>query len=188
MLLKVSTTQAYQLLDHPRLVRADRIVPKAFPPCPNSPYASGYDWLFLYERQIAAFLETWLKAYRYELIGERGIICEALSNAFLHAHGKDPEKMIQLRVLLGKAGIMVEIEDSGRGFPVSRVVEGFLNNRRYFLAAGNGFRLMAETPNFGIFYSPAGTIFYMMHRFAGDLAHLMADHAVNRTGDSLRQI
>jgi hypothetical protein len=170
MLLNLNATRAYQLIDHPQLIRTDRIVPGDFPACPNSPYASGYDWLFLYERQIAAFLETWLKPYRYELIGERGILCEALSNAFFHAHAKDPVKMILLRVLLGKAGIMVEIEDSGRGFPVVQVYDSFLKKRRYFSSAGNGFRLMAENPNFGIFYSPAGTIFYLLYRFAGDLA------------------
>lgn len=172
MLISLNATQALQLIDEPRLIRTDRIVPKAFPPCPNSPYAAGYDWLFLYERRIAAFLETWLKPFRWELIGQRGIICEALSNAFFHAHAKDPGKLIILRVLLGKAGIMVEIEDSGKGFPVGRVYESYFNNRRYFSSAGNGFRLMAENPHFGIFYSPAGTIFYMMHRFAGDLAEL----------------
>jgi hypothetical protein len=175
MLLGINATRAYRLIDQPQLIRSDRIVPQEFPPCPNSPYAPGYDWLFLYERQIAAFLEPWLKPYRWELIGERGIICEALSNAFLHAHAKDPGKVILLRVLLGKAGIMVEIEDSGRGFSVSRVYQGFMNNRRYFSSAGNGFRLMAANPNFGIFYSPAGTILYLVHRFAGDLDRLEAD-------------
>ena len=179
MLLGINATRAYQLIDQPQPIRTDRILPKEFPPCPNSPYASGYDWLFIYERQIAAFLEKWLKPYRWELIGQRGIICEALSNAFFHAHAKDPGKLILLRVMLGKAGIMVEIEDSGRGFPVSRVYESFMNNRRYFSSAGNGFRLMVENPNFGVFYSPAGTIFYLLHLFSSNLADMTELHIVN---------
>lgn len=179
MLLGINATRAYQLIEQPQPIRTDRILPKEFPPCPNSPYASGYDWLFIYERQIAAFLETWLKPYRWELIGQRGIICEALSNAFFHAHAKDPGKLILLRVMLGKAGIMVEIEDSGRGFPVSRVYESFMNNRRYFSSAGNGFRLMVENPNFGVFYSPAGTIFYLLHLFSSNLADMTELHIVD---------
>ena len=65
------------------------VIPRDFPDCPNSCYQPEYDWLFQYERQIAAFLAPWLRAYRYELIGEKGILCEALSNAFSHGHRKD---------------------------------------------------------------------------------------------------
>jgi hypothetical protein len=175
MLLDITSTRAYELIEAPQLVREDKIIPNDFPACPNSTYAAGYDWLFVYERQIAAFLETWLKPFRYELIGQRGILCEALSNAFLHGHRKDPAKIIAVRVLLGKAGILVEVEDGGRGFAVKTVYDSFLKNRRYFSSAGNGLRLMAENPHFGVFHSPAGTIFYLLYRFDGDLDGVAAE-------------
>jgi len=175
MLIDITSTRAYDLIEAPQLVREDKIIPNDFPACPNSTYAAGYDWLFVYERRIAAFLETWLKPFRYELIGQRGILCEALSNAFLHGHRKDPAKIIALRVLLGKAGILVEVEDGGRGFAVKAVYDRFRNKRPYFSSAGNGIRLMAENPHFGIFHSPAGTIFYLLHRFDGDLSNLGPD-------------
>ncbi len=68
----------------------------------------GYGWLFWYERKLARFLEPWLKEFRQEIIGEKGIICEALSNAYCHGHRKDPAKVIKVNVLMGEHGLIIQ--------------------------------------------------------------------------------
>ena len=175
MLLAIDHLEAIQLIESPRLILNDRIVPGEFPRCPDSPYQPEYDWLFQYERSIAAFLETWLRPYRYELIGEKGILCEALSNSFSHGHNKDPQKPIHVRVLLGNKGLIVEIEDQGRGFDVYEVYSLYHKKKNYYSTAGNGIRLMAESKNFGIYHDPEGKIFHLLFLKDGKLEQLPSD-------------
>lgn len=172
MLLVIDPAQALRLIDSPRLAREDNVVPMAFPGHPDSPYQPEYDWLFLYERQIAAFLEEWLRPYRYELIGEKGILCEALSNAFCHGHNKDPRKPIVVCVWVGRQGLLVQIRDSGRGFDVRGVYQRFRDNQHYYSTAGNGMRLMDRSKRFGVFHDPTGTRFHLLYFFTGTLDHL----------------
>ena len=110
-------------------------------------------------------MEKWLRPFRYELIGQKGLLCEALSNAFSHGHQRDPYKPINIRVLLRAKGLIVSIKDTGRGFDVQHVFSGFQKQKRYFNTAGNGFRLMVESTTFGIFYSNSGTVFHLLYLF-----------------------
>lgn len=165
MLLSLTPEQALDLIVLPRQILKERIVPAEFPLSPDSSYQPGYDWLFSYERRLAAFLEKWLKAYRYDLIGENGILCEALSNAFFHGHAKNPDKPITVRVILGKQGLIVQIKDTGPGFDVQMVYNRFLNQERYYSKAGNGIRLMAQSSVFGVLHDPTGTNFILVHLF-----------------------
>lgn len=169
MLLTMEPGQALVLIESPRLVREDTIIPGQIPEHPDSPYQAAYDWLFVYERQLAAFLEEWLRPYRFELIGEKGILCEALSNAFCHGHAKDPCKPIVLYVFKGKKGLLVRIKDSGEGFDVQTVYHRFCNNKHYYSTAGNGLRLMAQSRRFGVFYDATGTAFHLLYFFDGTL-------------------
>ncbi len=169
MLLLIDGEQAEQLIRSPRVIREDTVIPIEFPEHPDSRYRAGYDWLFIYERQIAKFLEKWLRPYRYELIGEKGIICEALSNAFSHAHNKDPVLPIYVRILEGDKGLMVRIEDSGRGFNVKEVYNKYRKKKQYYSTAGNGLRLMAESRRFGVFHDDSGSVFHMLYFFNGTL-------------------
>jgi anti-sigma regulatory factor (Ser/Thr protein kinase) len=172
MLLSITPEQALELIASPRQILKDRIVPADFPHSPDSPYRPGYDWLFSYERQIAAFLEKWLKPYRYELIGENGILCEALSNAFFHGHAKDPEKPIVVRVILGKQGLIVQIKDTGSGFDVQAVYGRYQTQKKYYSKAGNGIRLMARSSSFGVLHDTTGTIFFLVYLFDNTLDKL----------------
>ncbi len=169
MLLVIEPAKALQLIESPRQVRKDRIVPMECPVIPNSPYQPEYDWLFRYERQIAGFLEKWLKPFRYELIGEKGILCEALSNSFYHGHNKNPEIPIIVRVLLGQQGLMVQIKDNGPGFGVQQIYKNYLSRKPYYSTAGNGIRWMAESSNFGVFHDTTGTICCLLHLFSNGL-------------------
>lgn len=165
MLLNISPAESLRLIVAPRQILKDRIVPKEFPPCPDSSYQPGYDWLFSYERRIAAFLSKWLKPYRYELIGEKGILCEALSNAFSHGHAKDPCKPIIVRVILGTRGLIVQIKDNGPGFDVKATYQRYRELKQYYSTAGNGLRLMDRSPHFGVFHDVTGTIAHMIYFF-----------------------
>lgn len=165
MLLSVNLEKVLVYIQSPKLIRDDTIVPDEFPECVDSTYRRGYDWLYRYERDIASFLEPWLKPYRYELIGEKGILCEALSNAFCHGHGKDPKRTIVLKVFLGERGLVVRVCDSGKGFNVRQVFQSYRNKKMYYHTAGNGIHLMASSKHFGIFYDAAGSAFHMLYSF-----------------------
>jgi anti-sigma regulatory factor (Ser/Thr protein kinase) len=172
MLLSITPEQALNLIASPKQILKDRVVPAEFPHNPDSPYKPGYDWLFSYERRIAAFLEKWLKPFRYELIGENGLLCEALSNAFFHGHAKDPEKPIIVRVILGEQGLIVQVKDTGRGFDVRKVYNQFRNQKKYYSKAGNGIRLMAQSSSFGVLHDPSGTNFILVHLFYNTMEKL----------------
>lgn len=156
---------ALAAIQTPELIREDAIIPDAFPECMDSTYRAGYDWLYQYERDIAAFLAPWLKPYRYDLIGEKGILCEALSNAFCHGHAKDPRKVMALKVYLGKRGLLVQVKDSGKGFNVQRVIQSYHQKKMYYHTAGNGIHLMAASKVFGIFYDACGWAFHLLYIF-----------------------
>ena len=172
MLLSIEFQEALSFIQSARLVRRDAVVPAKFPECADSTYRAGYDWLFHYERDIAGFLAPWLKPYRYELIGEKGLLCEALSNAFSHGHGKDPQKMITVDVFVGEFGLLVRMEDSGKGFNVQNVYQSYLKNKIYYHTAGNGIHLMASSHRFGIFYCAVGATFHLLYAFDHDLERL----------------
>ena len=174
MLLNITPADALDLVGSPQQIRKDRIIPARFPHCSYSPYQQEYEWLFSYERQLVAFLEQWLKPYRYELIGEKGILCEALSNAFCHGHGKDPDKPIVVRVLLGAKGLIIQIKDRGLGFDVRAVYRRYYRQKQYWLTAGNGLRQMAQSANFGVFHDRTGTISHLLHLFEGSFEHLIS--------------
>lgn len=172
MLLSISPEESLRLIASPCQILKDRIIPSEFPRNPDSPYRPEYDWLYSYERRIAAFLEKWLNSYRYELIGEKGILCEALSNSFFHGHAKDPDKPIIVRVILGKMGLIVQIKDTGPGFDVQKVYSRYRTKKQYYSKAGNGLRLMAQSPSFGVLYDASGTVFILVYLFDNSLEML----------------
>ncbi|MDA8139130.1 MAG: ATP-binding protein [Desulfobacteraceae bacterium] len=169
MLLVMEPGQALVMIDTPRLAREDTIIPNQLSEQPDSPYQPEYNWLYVYERQLFGFLEQWLRPYRHELIGEKGILCEALSNAFCHGHGKDPQKPIVIYIFEGKKGLLIRIKDNGRGFDVQKVFQQFCGNKQYYSTAGNGIRRMAESPRFGIFYDSSGSAFHLLYFYDGAL-------------------
>lgn len=181
MLLVIDPLKALQLIGSPRPIHADTVVPAEFPACPDSYYRPGYDWLFRYERQIAAFLQRWLQHHRYELIGEKGILCEALSNAFCHGHGKDPHQPIYVRVVEGDQGLIVQIQDSGPGFDVEKIFSSYRNGKSYYITAGNGIRLMAQSQHFGIYYNARGNTFHLLHLFGQSALNLLPPEVIRIT-------
>jgi anti-sigma regulatory factor (Ser/Thr protein kinase) len=70
---------------------------------------------------LARFLEPLLQSHQAELTGEKGLLYQALANAFRHAHHEDRLKPITVSVLLGRTGLIIRVSDCGRGFNVPRI-------------------------------------------------------------------
>lgn len=165
MLTDIALKEGFARIQNARILFSEVLIPSACGKNPNSTYRTEYDWLFTYERILAGVLEPWTAHLRYELIGEKGILCEALSNAFCHGHKKDPLKPIQLSIYLGDRGLIVRIMDDGPGFDLKEVKERFTRGKSYFHLAGNGFRLMIQNPHFQIFFTDGGSAFNLMYLF-----------------------
>ena len=119
--------EALKIIGDGRQIVNQTVIPKAFRQDPNSTYRNGYHWLF-----------------RYELIGEKGILAEALSNAFYHGHRKDPKLPIEVRIYHGQKGMVIRIHDCGTGFNVKKIHDYFVRGKIYFHSSDNGFRRMAD--------------------------------------------
>jgi len=165
MLTDLTFEDSLSRICDPRVIFNETLVPSVCGKNPNSNYRSGYDWLFTYERILASVLEPWTAHLRFELIGEKGVLCEALSNAFCHGHKKDPAKPIDLSIFLGENGLIVRVKDSGSGFDILQVKEQFTQGKAYFHLAGNGLKRMIQSPHFHIFFTDEGSGFNLMYLF-----------------------
>lgn len=175
MLLDLNLDQASDVLESAEIIREDQVIPGHFRPCPESPYGPGYDWLYRYELKIAAFLESRLSSLPSDLIGAKSLLHEAMSNAFGHAHHRNTLKPITVRFLLGSQGLMIRVTDCGKGFNVQKLFKHYHKKRRYLTSVGNGIRLMAASPQYGVFYNQKGTAFHLIYLFEKELADLSFD-------------
>lgn len=175
MLLDFNFDQACDFLESVEIIREDQVIPGHFRPCSQSPYATGFDWLYRYELKIASFLELRLQALPSDLIGEKCLLNEAMTNAFCHAHHGNTLKPITVRFLLGSQGFMIRVTDCGKGFNVQKTYKHCRKKRRYLTSVGNGIRLMAASPQYGVFHNQKGTAFHLIYLFEKELAELSFD-------------
>ncbi|BCS96363.1 hypothetical protein DSLASN_19950 [Desulfoluna limicola] len=165
MLIHISFEQGLSRIDNQGILHEEILVPAQCPASPNSPYRAEYEWLFGVERSLARTLSPWLERYRYELIGSKGLLCEALSNAFAHGNRKDPKQPIGITIHEGKKGVMVRIKDNGKGFDIEGVIDEYRQGKSYYHTAGNGLRLMISSTVFNVFYTDNGTAFHLLYTF-----------------------
>jgi hypothetical protein len=175
MLLNLTIDEAGEFIEFAEIIKEDKVIPGHFRPCPESPYPAGYDWLYRYEQTIAEFLEPTLKSHPDDLIGEKSLLHEALSNAFEHAHHHDRLKPITVSVLLGDKGFVIQVADCGKGFNLQKVYKHYRKKRRYLSTVGNGIRRMAEAHQYGVFYNSKGTQVHLLYMFDDKLDDLIAD-------------
>lgn len=175
MLLNLTIDEACDIIASAEIIKKDQVVPGHFRPCPESPYPPGYDWLYRYEQTMTEFLKPKLKSHSVELIGEKSLLHETLSNAFCHGHHHDRLTPIAVSVLLGDKGFIIQVADRGKGFNLQKVYKHYRKNRRYLTTVGNGIRRMAETHQFGVFYNPKGTEVNLLSLFDDNLDDLFAD-------------
>jgi hypothetical protein len=172
MLLDLSIDQACDFLESTEIIREDQVIPGHFRPCPESPYGTGYDWLYRYEHKIAAFLQSRLQSLPSDLIGAKSLLHQAMSNAYCHAHHRNMLKPIIVRFISGDQGFMIRVTDCGKGFNVQKTYKHYRKKRRYLTSVGNGIRLMAAAPQYGVFYNQKGTAFHLIYLFEKELAEL----------------
>jgi hypothetical protein len=175
MLLNLTIDEASDIIESAEIIKEDQVIPGHFRPCPESPYQPGYDWLYRYEQTMEKFLESKLKSHPADLIGEKSLLHEALSNAFCHAHHHDRLKPISVNVLLGQKGFIIQVSDRGKGFNLQKTYKHYRKKRRYLTTVGNGIRRMAEAHQFGVFYNPKGTQVHLLYLFDNNLNDLFAD-------------
>ena len=175
MLLNLTIREASDFIESTELIREDQVIPGHFRPCPESPYRTGYDWLYRYEQKMAEYLESKLKSYPSDLVGEKSLLHEALSNAFCHAHHRDMLKPITVRVLLGANGLIIQVTDCGKGLNIQKIYKHYRKKRRYLTLLGNGIRSMAASSRYGVFYNPKGTEFHLLYLFEKQLDELLSD-------------
>lgn len=123
-------------------------------------------------------MESRLKFHHSELIGEKSLLHEAMSNSFCHAHHRNTLKPINVRFLSGSQGFIIRVSDGGKGFNVQKVYKHHRKKRRYLNSAGNGIRLMAESPQYGVFYNNQGTAFHLIYLFEKELAEFSSGDRV----------
>jgi Histidine kinase-like ATPase domain len=126
---------------------SDVVVPQAVEPHRDTTYTPEYAWMHTYERQLRKRIEGALgrplMPGERKLFGADGAFSEALSNAFLHGHGRNPALPIRVSCAVGKAGLGFVIGDQGPGFDVTSVAAKVQRGGAYFRVAGNGLRALA---------------------------------------------
>lgn len=142
-----------------------KMKPSEFPFEANSPYREGYDWLYVAEQYVMQSLDTWGRPLRFELIGDTGVLSEALSNAFCHGHQKRPDLPIAIQVFLGKKGFLISVTDQGPGFDVQDILSRVAQGKTYYQIAGNGMTRLRDSASFKIFYDHGGKRCNICHLF-----------------------
>lgn len=175
MLLNLTIDEAGDIIESTETIKEDQVIPGYFRPCSKSPYQPGYDWLYRYEQTIWKFLKQKLKSHPADLVGEKSLLHEALSNAFCHAHHYDRLKPITVSVLLGRKGFIIQVTDCGKGFNLKKIYKHYRKKRRYLTCVGDGIRRMAEAHQFGVFYNPQGTQCHLLYLFDNNLNDQFAD-------------
>jgi hypothetical protein len=165
MFVDLTFEKALPLIGSGKEVFSEIVIPKDFPKAENSNYLPEYDWLYTFGRTFGRVLDKWVRKHRFELIGARGLISEALSNAYCHAHKRDTTKPIFVKIFEGPDGILLNIVDSGKGFDYRAVVGKILKGKKHFNIAGNGLKRAFESERFGIFYNDQGNAFNLIYLF-----------------------
>ncbi len=126
----------------------DVVVPEEVEVRPDASYRPEYAWMHAYEKQLRKRIESELgrplTRQETSLFGPDGAFSEALSNAFLHGHGRDPRRPIRVSCAVALGGLAFVIRDLGSGFDVAAVSAKAERGGAYFRVAGNGMRALAR--------------------------------------------
>ncbi len=147
----------------------DDLVPGSVELLPNNRYSPRYAWMFSYEKQLKYRIEDLLGrplgAVERILFSVDGAFSEGLSNAFVHGHGRDPEKVIAITSAVGRNGLAFSLRDGGPGFPVTEHLECARRGAGKFHFAGNGLRVLLNSPVIHASFSEGGRQLNLMVLF-----------------------
>jgi hypothetical protein len=138
----------------------DRVVPGAVELILDHSYSPIYAWMFAYEKRLKhrleEFLHLSLRPWERVLFGSDGAFSEGLSNAFLHGHGRNSDLAITVRVAASPQGVLFSIRDQGPGVDCGPLLVRLKKGGVYYHRAGNGLRILAESPGLRASYSDGG--------------------------------
>ena len=122
----------------------EEVVPGRVELLPHNRYSPRYAWMFSFEKRLKHRIEDTLGRplgpLERELFGADGVFSEGLSNAFVHGHGRDSDRPIRVGCVIGRAGLVLAIQDRGSGFSVAEHLERAQRGSPSFHFAGNGLR------------------------------------------------
>ena len=126
----------------------DVVVPSEVDCRAANQYSPRYAWMFSYEKRLRDRLQEALGrrlgAVERLLFGADGVFSEALSNAFVHGHRRDPDRPIEVTSVVGTRRLAFAVRDTGPGFDIRPVLEGLARGGTYFHNAGNGLRALHQ--------------------------------------------
>jgi len=147
----------------------EEVVPGRVELLPNNRYSPRYAWMFSYEKRlkhrIEAELGRPLGELERRLFGSDGAFSEGLSNAFVHGHRRDPALPLAIRCAAGRRGVAFSIRDRGPGFDVARQIELARRGAAPYHFAGNGLRVLVESPAVAAAYGEGGRRLDLMALF-----------------------
>ena len=138
----------------------DAVVPGEVELLPHTHYSPMYAWMYAYEKKLKRRIEKTLGRplgqLERALFGQDGAVSEALSNAFLHGHRRDPARVIHVSTQVARPMLLVSVRDSGPGFDVPAALGAMEHGGTYFHMAGNGLRCLATSDRIQAAYTNGG--------------------------------
>ena len=117
----------------------------------NITFSSTLENIDRADRETHRFLED--NGAAHHSFATRLVLREGLTNAVVHAHKKDPSKVVKFGLRLGDGALVMEIEDQGEGFDW----EG-ARKKEHEITDDHGRGMAIMTHYFTEFrYNPAGT-------------------------------
>lgn len=161
--------------------RRELVIPAAQPRHPSNVYREEYAWQFGFERRFLRQVRQWLEPQRHDLIGPRGLLSEALSNAYAHGNRRNPELPIEVELVVDVPQYELRVTHFGDGFDVKQVFSRYRCGAHYYNVGGNGLRKFDESPTFRVFFDVTGRTTHLW--YVPELARHVG--APNHDGDDL---
>lgn len=163
MLIETEIDQVLSRLGDPRQPICDEVVPALQPELPTNCYRAEYAWQHSYERSLLRRARDWIGAQRHELIGTKGLLSEALSNAYVHGNQRDPSRPITVELTVGQKGYVLRVAQSGTGFDYKGIVAKYRRREHYYFIGGNGLRKLDDNRAFYAFYGDGGCSIHLWY-------------------------
>jgi hypothetical protein len=143
----------------------DQVVPRDVELIADHRYSPRYAWMYAYEKRLKYRIEEArqepLADLEQTLFGADGIFSEALSNAFVHGHRRDPGRAIEITCRVGRHGLVFSIRDSGDGFDVDQTMARMSAAGTYYSYAGNGLRALSTAEGVVASYTDRGRCLHL---------------------------
>jgi anti-sigma regulatory factor (Ser/Thr protein kinase) len=139
------------------------VIPASQAHHPSNVYREEYSWQFAVERRLLRQARQWLEPQRHDLIGSRGLLSEALSNAYAHGNRRDPDLPIQVELVVDTPEYELRVTHSGDGFDVSQVFSRYRSGAHYYNVGGNGLRKFDESVSFRVYFDVTGRTVHLWY-------------------------